>query len=63
MMAKGPRRCCSSRPATRDLDVAFAKLQEHGAEIVEKPTEQPYGLRNCSVRDPAGNMIKIQQLR
>ena len=49
--------------ATADLDGAFAKLEASGAEIVEAPTEQPYGVRDCSVRDPAGNMIKIQQLR
>src|SRR6478609_3430931 len=49
--------------ATEDLDGTFAKIAETDAEIVEEPTEQPYGHRDCSLRDPAGNMIKIQQIR
>ncbi|MCU1369548.1 MAG: Glyoxalase/bleomycin resistance protein/dioxygenase [Ilumatobacteraceae bacterium] len=49
--------------ASEDLDGDFAKIAEHGVEIVEEPTEQPYGARDCSLRDPAGNMIKIQQTR
>ncbi|MCW2924600.1 MAG: hypothetical protein JWM98_2004, partial [Thermoleophilia bacterium] len=49
--------------ATEDLDGTFAKIAASDAEIVEEPTEQPYGSRDCSVRDPAGNMIKIQQTR
>ena len=50
--------------ASDDLDADFAKIAQHDAvEIVEEPTEQPYGSRDCSVRDPAGNMIKIQQIR
>jgi uncharacterized glyoxalase superfamily protein PhnB len=61
MMAKGTYAMLML--ATKDLDGAFAKLQAGGAEIVEEPTEQPYGVRDCSVRDPAGNMIKIQELR
>jgi uncharacterized glyoxalase superfamily protein PhnB len=48
---------------TRDLDAAFDRAQAAGAEVVEKPTEQPYGVRDCSLRDPAGNMVKIQELR
>jgi uncharacterized glyoxalase superfamily protein PhnB len=60
MMAKGTYAMLML--ATRDLDGAFAKLKAGGAEIVEEPTEQPYGVRDCSVRDPAGNMIKIQQV-
>jgi len=48
--------------ATDDLDGAFAKVKAAGnVEIVEEPTDQPYGVRDCSVRDPSGNMIKIQQ--
>ncbi len=48
--------------ATDDLDGAFAKVKAAGnVEIVEQPTDQPYGVRDCSVRDPSGNMIKIQQ--
>jgi uncharacterized glyoxalase superfamily protein PhnB len=60
MMAKGTYAMLML--ATRDLDGAFARLKAGGAEIVEEPTEQPYGVRDCSVRDPAGNMIKIQQV-
>ncbi|MET0704315.1 MAG: VOC family protein [Mycobacterium sp.] len=61
MMAKGTYAMLLL--ATKDLDGVFAKLQADGAEIVEEPTEQPYGIRDCSVRDPAGNMIKIQEVR
>ena len=49
--------------ATKDLDGAFERLEAGGAEIVQEPTEQPYGLRDCAVRDPAGNLVRIQQLR
>jgi catechol 2,3-dioxygenase-like lactoylglutathione lyase family enzyme len=49
--------------ATADLDGAFAKLEGSGAEVVQEPTEQPYGVRDCAFRDPAGNMIRIQELR
>ena len=48
---------------TRDLAKAFEKLQASDADIVQEPTDQPYGVRDCAVRDPAGNMIRIQQLR
>ena len=47
--------------ASDDLEATFDRLQAADAEIVEEPTDQPYGIRDCSVRDPAGNMIKIQQ--
>jgi catechol 2,3-dioxygenase-like lactoylglutathione lyase family enzyme len=49
--------------ATADLDGTFAKLEGSGAEVVQEPTEQPYGVRDCAFRDPAGNMIRIQELR
>jgi uncharacterized glyoxalase superfamily protein PhnB len=49
--------------ATKDLDGAFERLQAGDADIVQEPTEQPYGIRDFAVRDPAGNMIRIQQLR
>jgi len=61
MMAKGTYAILML--ATKDLDGVFAKLEADGVEIVEPPTEQPYGIRDCSVRDPAGNMIKIQEVR
>jgi catechol 2,3-dioxygenase-like lactoylglutathione lyase family enzyme len=49
--------------ATADLDATFAKLEASGAEVVQEPTEQPYGVRDCAFRDPAGNMVRIQELR
>ena len=49
--------------ATPDLDGAFERLAASDAEIVQEPTEQPYGMRDCAVRDPAGNMVRIQELR
>jgi hypothetical protein len=49
--------------ATADLDAAFARLQASGAEIVQEPTDQPYGVRDCAVRDPARSMIRIQERR
>ena len=49
--------------ATKDLDATFEKLQASDAEVVQEPIEQPYGVRDCAVRDPAGNMIRIQELR
>jgi uncharacterized glyoxalase superfamily protein PhnB len=61
MMAKGTY--ATLLLATKDLDGAFERLQGSDTEIVQEPTEQPYGLRDCAVRDPAGNMIRIQQLR
>jgi len=47
--------------ATKDLDGTFEKLQASDAEIVQEPIVQPYGVRDCAVRDPAGNMIRIQE--
>ena len=49
--------------ATKDLDGTFEKLQAGDVEIVQEPTEQPYGVRDCALRDPAGNMVRIQELR
>jgi catechol 2,3-dioxygenase-like lactoylglutathione lyase family enzyme len=49
--------------ATRDLDGTFDKVQASDAEVVQEPTEQPYGVRDCAFRDPAGNMVRIQELR
>jgi uncharacterized glyoxalase superfamily protein PhnB len=48
--------------ATKDLDGTFERLQATNADIVQEPTEQPYGVRDCAVRDPAGTMIRIQEL-
>jgi catechol 2,3-dioxygenase-like lactoylglutathione lyase family enzyme len=49
--------------ATKDLDVTFQRLQAGDAEVVQEPTDQPYGVRDCAFRDPAGNLIRIQELR
>jgi catechol 2,3-dioxygenase-like lactoylglutathione lyase family enzyme len=49
--------------ATPDLDGVFERLQASDAEIVQEPVEQDYGVRDCAVRDPAGNMVRIQELR
>jgi catechol 2,3-dioxygenase-like lactoylglutathione lyase family enzyme len=49
--------------ATKDLDGTFEQLQASDVEIVQEPIEQPYGVRDCAVRDPAGNLIRIQELR
>ncbi|NCT85139.1 MAG: VOC family protein [Comamonadaceae bacterium] len=49
--------------AAADLDAMFARLQAADAEIVEEPTLQPYGVRDCAVRDPAGNLLRIQERR
>ncbi|MGW1681733.1 VOC family protein [Saccharopolyspora sp. NPDC002376] len=61
MMAKGTFAMINL--ATPDLDGTFEKLQTGNAEIVQEPTEQPYGRRDCAVRDPAGNLIRINELR
>ena len=60
MMAKGTY--AGINLATHDLDGAFQRLQDGDADIVQEPTDQPYGVRDCAVRDPAGNMIRIQQV-
>ena len=59
MMAKGTY--AGVNLATGDLDALFAQLRDNHAEIVQEPADQPYGVRDCAVRDPAGNLIRIQQ--
>jgi catechol 2,3-dioxygenase-like lactoylglutathione lyase family enzyme len=49
--------------ASKDLDGTFEQVQASDAEVVQEPTEQPYGVRDCAFRDPAGNMVRIQELR
>ena len=61
MMAKGTY--ASLMLATKDLDGTFEQLQAGDTEIVQEPTDQPWGARDCAVRDPAGNMIRIQEER
>lgn len=59
MMAKGT--FASINLATDDVDAVFARLEAADADVVQEPTDQPYGLRDCSFRDPAGTLIRIQQ--
>jgi catechol 2,3-dioxygenase-like lactoylglutathione lyase family enzyme len=61
MMAKGTYAIIVL--ATPDLDATFDAVQAAGAEIVQEPTEQPYGIRDCAIRDPAGNLIRINEVR
>jgi uncharacterized glyoxalase superfamily protein PhnB len=61
MMAKGSYAMIVL--ATKDLDGAFERLQANGAEVVQEPTNQPYGVRDCAFRDPAGNHVRINELR
>jgi catechol 2,3-dioxygenase-like lactoylglutathione lyase family enzyme len=49
--------------AAKDLDATFERMQAGGAEVVQEPVNQPYGIRDCAFRDPAGNLIRIQELR
>jgi uncharacterized glyoxalase superfamily protein PhnB len=61
MMAKGT--FASINLATSDVDGTFERLQAGDAEVVQEPTDQPYGIRDCAFRDPAGNLIRIQETR
>jgi uncharacterized glyoxalase superfamily protein PhnB len=61
MMAKGTY--AGINLATADLDGAFERLQASGAEVVQEPIDQPYGVRDCAVRDPSGNLLRIQEQR
>ncbi|MEJ3658364.1 VOC family protein [Actinomycetes bacterium KLBMP 9759] len=58
MMAKGTY--AGVVLATGDVDGVFERVQASGAEVVQEPMDQPYGVRDCAFRDPAGNMIRIQ---
>jgi catechol 2,3-dioxygenase-like lactoylglutathione lyase family enzyme len=60
MMAKGTYG--NINLATKDVDETFARIQSTDAEVVQEPTDQPYGVRDCAFRDPSGNLIRIQQL-
>jgi uncharacterized glyoxalase superfamily protein PhnB len=61
MMAKGT--FASLNLATDDVDATFDELQARGAEVVQEPTDQPYGVRDCAFRDPAGNLLRINEKR
>jgi catechol 2,3-dioxygenase-like lactoylglutathione lyase family enzyme len=60
MMAKGTY--AGILLATKDLDGTFERVQASDAEVLQEPAEQPYGVRDCAFRDPAGNLIRIQEL-
>ena len=60
MMAKGTY--ASINLATTDVDRTFERLEASDAEVVQEPIDQPYGIRDCAFRDPAGNLIRIQEL-
>lgn len=59
MMAKGTYAAVVL--ATADVDGAFERVQAGGAEVVQEPIDQPYGVRDCAFRDPAGNMVRLQE--
>ena len=61
MMAKGT--FASLLLAAKDLDGTFERLQACDADVIQEPSDQPYGIRDCALRDPAGNLIRIQELR
>ena len=61
MMAKGSY--ATIILATSDLDTTFEQIQASEAEVVQEPTEQAYGVRDCAFRDPAGNLIRVQERR
>jgi len=61
MMAKGTY--ATLLLATKDLGDAFDRLQASDVDVVQEPTDQPYGIRDCAVRDPAGNLVRIQEIR
>ena len=48
--------------ASKDLDGVFERVEATGAEVIQEPADQPYGMRDCAFRDPAGNTVRIQQL-
>ena len=60
MMAKGS--FASIVLAAKDVDATFERLQASGAEVVQEPIDQPYGVRDCAFRDPAGNLMRIMEV-
>ena len=61
MMAKGTYGMLTL--STGDLDATFDQLQAAGVDVVQEPTDQPYGLRDCAIRDPAGNLLRINEVK
>ncbi|WP_217237010.1 VOC family protein [Streptomyces sp. AC555_RSS877] len=47
--------------STDDVDATFERIQASGAEVLQEPFDQPYGVRDCAFRDPAGNMLRFNQ--
>jgi catechol 2,3-dioxygenase-like lactoylglutathione lyase family enzyme len=60
MMAKGTYGIVAL--ATSDLEAVFERVSSSGAEVVQEPMDQPYGVRDCAFRDPAGNLVRINQV-
>ncbi|WP_461006891.1 VOC family protein [Streptomyces capparidis] len=61
LLAKGLLRGVIFR--TDDCDAAFERVRAAGAEVLQEPTDQPYGVRDCAFRDPSGNMVRLSQAR
>jgi len=59
LLAKGMLRGVNF--TTEDCDALFARVQESGAEVLQEPTDMPYGVRDCAFRDPAGNMLRFME--
>jgi len=59
LLAKGMLRGVNF--TTEDCDALFARVQESGAEVIQEPTDMPYGVRDCAFRDPAGNMLRFME--
>ncbi|KKD05713.1 VOC family protein [Streptomyces sp. WM6386] len=59
LLAKGVLRGVNF--TTADCDALFARVQESGADVIQEPTDMPYGVRDCAFRDPAGNMLRFMQ--
>ncbi|MFF4344162.1 VOC family protein [Kitasatospora sp. NPDC001540] len=61
LLAKGLLRAVNFR--TPDCDTTFEKIRATGADVLQEPMDQPYGVRDCAFRDPAGNMVRFAQPR
>jgi predicted enzyme related to lactoylglutathione lyase len=61
LLAKGMLRAAIFR--TDDCDATFERIREAGAEVIQEPIDQPYGVRDCAFRDPSGNMLRFNQPR
>jgi len=47
--------------ATDDIDATFEQIRSAGAEVLQEPIDQPYGVRDCAFRDPSGNQVRFSQ--